>query len=114
MITRAIQRDVERSLKSFPAVGLVGPRQVGKTTLARMIEARSSSPVLHLDLESHEDLARLSNAELFLAQYVDRLVVIDESQQKPGLFPLLRVLIDSEEKKKRTAEYRMSNRRRQK
>ncbi len=81
-------------MKSFPAVGLVGPRQVGKTTLARMIEAKSTSRVLHLDLESQEDLAKLSNAELLLGQYVDRLVVIDEAQQKPDLFPLLRVLID--------------------
>lgn len=94
MILRAIQANVERSLQSFPAVGLVGPRQVGKTTLARMIEAGRPGRVLHLDLESPEDLAKLANPELLLSRYEDWLVVIDEAQQRPGLFPVLRVLID--------------------
>jgi len=94
MIPRSIQADLERSLGSFPAVGLVGPRQVGKTTLARMIEADWPGHVLHLDLESPDDLAKLDNPELLLGQYEDRLVVIDEAQKKPELFPVLRVLID--------------------
>ncbi len=94
MIPREIQPDVERSLASFPAVGLVGPRQVGKTTLARMIEADRPEKVLHLDLESPGDLAKLANPELLLSRYEDRLVVIDEAQQRPELFPVLRVLID--------------------
>ncbi len=79
---------------SFPAVGLVGPRQVGKTTLARMVEAGWKGLVLHLDLESPTDLAKLANPELFLERYHEALVVIDEAQQKPDLFPVLRVLID--------------------
>lgn len=94
MITRAIQHKVQRSLKSFPAVGLIGPRQVGKTTLAKMIVADTKKPVLFLDLESPADLAKLTSAELLLERYRDRFVVIDEAQQKPELFPLLRVLID--------------------
>ncbi len=85
---------MEKSLRSFAAVGLVGPRQVGKTTLAKMIVADAKKPVLFLDLESPTDLAKLSNAELLLERFADRLVVIDEAQQKPELFPLLRVLID--------------------
>ena len=89
-----MQASVEASLRSFPAVGLVGARQVGKTTLARMIETGWPGGALHLDLESPEDLAKLGNPELFLSQYEDRLVVIDEAQQRPGLFPVLRVLID--------------------
>ncbi|MFB3892537.1 MAG: ATP-binding protein [Phycisphaerae bacterium] len=93
MIPRAIQKDVERSLKSFPAVGLVGARQVGKTTLARMIEAGQPG-ALHLDLESPQDVARLADPELLLSRYEDRLVVIDEAQAMPQLFPVLRVLID--------------------
>ena len=92
-----MQVDVKRSLGVFPAVGLVGPRQVGKTTLARAIEANWSGKVLHLDLESPDDLAKLGNAELFLQQHADHLVVIDEAQQKPERFPVLRVLIDRPE-----------------
>lgn len=85
---------VEQSLRAFPAVGLVGLRQVGKTTLARMIEEGWPGGAMHLDLESPEDLAKLANAEAFLGRYEDRLVVIDEAQAKPELFPVLRVLID--------------------
>ncbi len=96
MIPRTLQPEVKRSLGTFPAVGLVGPRQVGKTTLARAIAATWRGEVLYLDLESPSDLAKLANAEFFLSQYTDRLVVIDEAQQKPELFALLRVLIDRE------------------
>jgi len=81
-------------LGSFPAVGLVGPRQVGKTTLARMIRADWPGAVVALDLEDPSDLAKLENPQMLLGQYEDRLVVLDEAQQKPELFPLLRVLID--------------------
>jgi len=94
MIKRQLQSDVEQSLTAFPAVGLVGPRQVGKTTLARAIAAASPGEVLYLDLEAPDDLAKLGNAEFFLSQYEDRLVLIDEAQRMPELFPLLRVLID--------------------
>jgi len=59
-----------------------------------MIEGVWSGGVLHLDLESPTDLAKLSDAEWLLEQYADQLVVIDEAQQKPELFPVLRVLID--------------------
>lgn len=94
MIPRALQSEVEHSLKSFPAVGLIGPRQVGKTTLARMIETDWPENVVTLDLESPGDLAKLENAELLLDRFEDRLVILDEAQRKPDLFPLLRVLID--------------------
>jgi len=94
MVPRTLQVDVERSLGAFPAVGLVGPRQAGKTTLAKAIESTWPGKVLHIDLESPNDLAKLDNAEFFLSQYEDHLVVIDEAQRKPELFPLLRVLID--------------------
>jgi uncharacterized protein len=94
MIPRAIQPEVVQSLSSFPAVGLVGPRQAGKTTLAKMIEADWPGKLLHLDLESPNDLAKLADPEMLLGQFADRLVVIDEAQQRPELFPILRVLID--------------------
>ncbi len=94
MIPRAIQPDVERSLRAFPVVAIIGPRQVGKTTLAKTIANRFPGGVLYLDLESPADLARLASPELLLAQYEELLVVIDEVQQKPELFPILRVLVD--------------------
>jgi len=94
MIKRELQNGVMHSLRNFPAVGLVGPRQAGKTTLARMIESEWPGDILHLDLESPADLAKLTSPELFLSEYEHCLVVIDEAQQKPELFPVLRVLID--------------------
>ena len=83
-----MQSDVERSIGSFPAVGLPGSRQAGKTTLARRIEANRLGGVVHLDLESPADLAKLGDPELLLAQYEDRLVVIDR-HRRPGRFLIL-------------------------
>ena len=80
-------------LGQFPVVALLGARQVGKTTLARQIVARRAEPVTALDLEDPTDLARLSDPKLAL-QALRGLVVIDEVQRAPGLFPVLRVLVD--------------------
>lgn len=77
----------------MPAVVLLGPRQVGKTTLA--LEAARSRPSLYLDLESERDRARLSEPELYLAGQQDKLVVLDEVHRSPNLFPVLRGLIDA-------------------
>lgn len=77
----------------FPAVALLGPRQVGKSTLARSIVKAGD---VFLDLERPADLARLRDAEAYLATVSDRLVVIDEAQRMPELFPVLRVLIDQD------------------
>jgi predicted AAA+ superfamily ATPase len=82
-----------RLLARFPVVGLLGARQVGKTTLAREFAARRGAPVAFFDLEDPTDLARL--AEPMLALRPTRgLVVIDEVQRRPDLFPALRVLAD--------------------
>ncbi|MFA5139261.1 MAG: AAA family ATPase [Elusimicrobiota bacterium] len=62
---------------------------------ARSLAGRGRSP-LYLDLELNSDLARLTDAEMFLGSQADRLVVIDEIQRRPDLFPLLRALIDKE------------------
>lgn len=82
---------VERRLKDFPAVALLGPRQCGKTTLARIIAGRSRST--YFDLESPADLARLSQPMIAL-EPLKGLVVIDEVQRHPELFAILRVLLD--------------------
>lgn len=91
MIERHVTPRLRESLAQFPAVALLGPRQVGKTTLAREI-ARDGA--VFLDLERPADLARLHDAETYLGSVADRLVVIDEIQRMPALFPVLRALID--------------------
>ena len=92
MIARQLLSQVERSLSEVPAVVLVGPRQVGKTTLALAIADRAGG--LYLDLESESDRAKLDDPELYLSQHTDRLVVLDEVHRVPGLFSTLRGLID--------------------
>lgn len=80
-------------MRQFPALALLGPRQVGKTTLARSI-ARDLDG-LYFDLERPSDRLRLSGPELALGGLADRLVVLDEVQRTPGLFEVLRPLIDA-------------------
>ncbi|MBA2306613.1 AAA family ATPase [Candidatus Dependentiae bacterium] len=78
-----------------PLCALLGPRQVGKTTLARMYaEEYFPDNTLFLDLENPLDLARLENPLLALENISQKLVVIDEIQRRPELFPVLRVLVD--------------------
>ncbi|MHA7102188.1 ATP-binding protein [Roseivirga pacifica] len=79
-------------LDVFPAVGLIGPRQVGKTTLVKALSVQKE--VLYLDLEKASDRARLYDTELFLKVYENSLVVLDEVQMMPELFQELRSLID--------------------
>ncbi len=93
MLNRRLYPIIEHALDQFPAVGLLGPRQAGKTTLARAITAERAGS-LYLDLERPSDLAKLADPELFLSRYADRLVVLDEIQRRPELFPILRALID--------------------
>jgi len=80
-------------LKHFSVAGIIGARQTGKTTLARMLAAGWNGPVHFFDLENPEDLARLADPMLALKN-LRGLVVLDEIQRKPGLFPVLRVLVD--------------------
>jgi len=92
MITRRITDHLTERLQEAPAVVLLGPRQVGKTTLA--LEIGRMRPALYLDLESEADRARLSEPELYLADRLDRLVILDEIHRTPRLFLSLRGLID--------------------
>lgn len=94
MIDRRIIEDINDSLGFFPVVSIIGPRQVGKTTLAKQIMAQTDKPTLYLDLEIQSDLFKLNDAELFLSQHTDHLVVIDEVQLKKELYPLIRGLVD--------------------
>ncbi|MYB50275.1 MAG: ATP-binding protein [Dehalococcoidia bacterium] len=92
MIARRSQAQLHNLLAEFPAVALLGPRQVGKTTLA--LETADAEDAVYLDLESPADRARLTDPELYLADYEDQLVILDEVHRLPGLFQSLRGLID--------------------
>ena len=92
MIKRGLAPRLEDALTHVPAVALLGPRQVGKTTLA--LEVGKRFDTLYLDLESEQDRARLAQPELYLADHQDKLVILDEVHRAPGLFPVLRGLID--------------------
>lgn len=97
MIKRLLFRELPRAVAEFPVVALIGPRQVGKTTLAKEFARSRRGPhrePLYLDLELTSDMARLADAELYLEAQADRLVVIDEIQRRADLFPLLRALVD--------------------
>ena len=84
-------------LSRFPIVALLGPRQVGKTTLAKQLLAQWGGPVQYFDLEDPQDQARLFDPN-FILRGLKGLVVIDEIQLQPELFSLLRVLADRPEK----------------
>ena len=92
MFHRQIIHSLRHELAHMPAVALLGPRQVGKTTLA--LEIAKEQPSLYLDLESERDRAKLAEPELYLAQHQDKLVILDEVHRTPALFPVLRGLID--------------------
>lgn len=93
MIPRRLIAALASALAEAPAVALLGPRQVGKTTLA--LELAATRPSIYLDLESEADRAKLSEPELYLAQHADKLVILDEIQRTPQLFRSLRGLIDA-------------------
>ena len=93
MIPRHAQQQVEVALGRQAAVALVGPRQVGKTTLAIAVADKVDS--IYLDLESPADRARLASPTMFLEEYEHCLVVLDEIHRFPGLFPELRGVIDA-------------------
>ena len=97
MINRNIKNTLIETLEIFPVVCLLGARQVGKTTLAKILKKQFSNSI-YLDLELDTDLAKLEVAEFFLSQYYDKLVIIDEIQRKPELFVLMRALIDKNRK----------------
>ncbi|WP_293372758.1 ATP-binding protein [Nevskia sp.] len=97
MLDRNYLPRLRTALAEAPAVVLLGPRQVGKTTLALAVAEAGSDqpPPLYLDLESPADRAKLAEPELYLSAVEDRLVILDEIQRVPELFQTLRGLIDA-------------------
>jgi len=92
MFQRHLQPLLGEELQFLPAVALLGPRQVGKTTLA--LEVARNIPHVYLDLESDRDRGKLAQPALYLESHLDKLVILDEAHRAPGLFPVLRGLID--------------------
>lgn len=93
-VNRFKQPTVIDLLQNFPVVALTGARQVGKTTLARRIADEIDGKALHLDLESPRDEGKLADPELFFERFDNHLIIIDEVQRRPDLFPVLRTVID--------------------
>lgn len=98
MITRIVSKNIEELLDEFPAVGILGPRQVGKTTLAESIAEASGRESLYLGLESPVDLAKLSDSEAFFYFQKGKLIILDEIQRLPEIFAVLRSVIDRRRK----------------
>jgi predicted AAA+ superfamily ATPase len=94
MLERAVVKNITELLTDFPAVALVGPRQVGKTTLVKTLESQLSKELIYVDLENPRDEGKLSDPVLFFENNQDKCVVLDEIQRRKDLFPILRSMID--------------------
>mgnify|MGYP000051507050 CR=1 FL=1 len=102
MIKRIKEREIQNYLKQFPIVAIIGPRQCGKTTLAKKISGDKKIKTLYFDLESPADNSRFDKPEYFLQSIDAGRIIIDEVQRKPELFAILRSLAD---KKKQRGKY---------
>lgn len=93
-LPRSAENEVLKRLGVFPAVVLIGPRQVGKTSLTAAIRNQIGKPSVYLDLERRVDLAKLEDLEGLAERHLDKLIILDEIQRYPNLFPELRSVID--------------------
>jgi predicted AAA+ superfamily ATPase len=98
MIKRILESNITDALEFFPTVAILGPRQVGKTTLAKQIASTKKNVALYLDMEKTADRNKLKDAHSYLETYKDRCVILDEVQLLPNLFSELRPLIDEYKK----------------
>jgi len=96
VIERKLHKEIVKLLKQFPAVAILGARQVGKTTLAKQIVSAQKKTPLYLDLENPLDVRRLADPYTFLKDNKDKCIVIDEVQTIPSLFSVLRSVIDED------------------
>ncbi len=92
MIPRRLASTVQQRLNQFPAVTLLGARQVGKTTLAKNLGKETES--IYLDLENPQDLEKLADPRAYLLHHRGKLIILDEVQRLPNLFQILRGVID--------------------
>lgn len=94
MIKRWKLKDLSDNLNYFPVIGIVGPRQVGKTTISKILIKELQQETLYLDLEDPQDQAKITNPNLFFERNQDKCIILDEVQRAPDLFPVLRSMID--------------------
>ncbi len=99
MIKRRIEKILANTISYFPVTGIIGPRQVGKTTLAKEIRKTVDKESIYIDLENPGDLNKITDPILFFENHIDKCVFIDEIQLMPELFSVLRPVVD----KKRVA-----------
>ena len=97
MIKRRLETQIIEALERSPSVALLGPRQVGKTTIALNIS--ETTPSVYLDLENRRDLQKVQDIEAFHVENSDKLIVLDEVQRLPEIFASLRGIIDQERRK---------------
>jgi predicted AAA+ superfamily ATPase len=97
MIPRRLESQIKEALNRSPSVALMGPRQVGKTTIALNIS--ETMPSVYLDLENRRDLQKVQDIETFHAENSDKLIILDEVQRLPEIFTSLRGIIDKERRK---------------
>ena len=98
VLERKLYKEIVSLLRNFPAVAILGARQVGKTTLAKMIAAAQKKPSLYLDLENPLDVRKLADPFTFLEENKNKCIIIDEVQTIPSLFSVLRSIIDDDRK----------------
>ncbi len=96
MIKRHVYSELNFSLDKFPVTCITGPRQCGKTTLAKFICSERKKDFVYLDLEKVEDYRRIQDPGLFFQDNREKLIVIDEIQRKPELFPEIRAEVDTD------------------
>jgi len=94
MINRSIASSLLETVGYFPVTGIIGPRQVGKTTLVKHLIKQIAKESVYIDIENPEDYAKLSDPVLFFRRNQNKCVVLDEIQRMPELFPILRSMID--------------------
>ena len=102
MIERLSEKYLVKLLEYFPVVGILGARQVGKTTLVKEIAGKLDLNTIYIDLESTSDLVKLTEPELYFKNNEDKCIIIDEVQRDKSLFPIIRSVIDN---KKRPARF---------
>lgn len=99
MIKRLLFHRLEELMPDFPAIAILGARQVGKTTLAQTLAGHFDQQSIYLDLESPSDRSKLAEAEQYFDLHEGKLIILDEIQRMPDLFLLLRGVIDRRRKK---------------
>lgn len=95
MLNRFQEHTIVKLLRFYPVVGIIGPRQVGKTSLCKMLQDIIEKESVYLDLENPRDIAKIKDPVLYFEDNANKCVILDEIQNMPELFPILRSMIDS-------------------